>query len=111
MAESGLSVMDSAIQAAQAAVGTLAGESSRKEHIEAPVAGPTTVDDATADFANRLALIAISSGMSLGISSGVSSGMASPGALFDAGRRALSSALKSYSNLDKNGVRQWLALP
>ena len=93
-----LTVVDTALFAAQSAVGALAGEEPVKPSTEPPWEGPANIDEATADFANRLALLAALTPLK-------------SGALVKAGGNILAAALQSRGSIERKTLRQWMALP
>ena len=98
IAETGLLLMGSAMQAAGSAVGVLAGEQTDNLITEPPLNGPRSMNEATADFASRLVIIARSA----------SSGAGNMG---DSLEQVLGAARKSFGGIGQNGFRQWMALP
>ena len=98
MAETGWFLMNSAIQATQSVVGTLAGEEQPKNSNLPPIDGPPNLTDPAADFGNPLAGISLATPIK-------------PENLVDACRNVFDAALQSFGNLDRSRVRQWMALP
>ena len=98
MAEAGLSVMGRAMQAAQSAVGQLAGQEPSHAPTEPPLEGPQNLDQATADFANRLALVAKSTAWNRK-------------GIVDVWPDIVNAARESFGHLSPKDARQWAALP
>jgi hypothetical protein len=63
VAESGILMMDSTLRIMQTAVERLTDQDNSSVGLHAPVKGPETMNDATSDFANRLARIAWMTGL------------------------------------------------
>jgi len=96
--EAGLSLLGSTIQAANSVVGVLAGRQHEQILKSPPVNGPRNTDEAAVDFANRLLLIARSAS-------------ADPKAIPGSLAGALRAATASFGSVERNGLRQWMALP
>ncbi len=96
-AESGLTVLDSALRALQNAAGKMIGLESPELPVLPPLNGPTSLDEATADFSNRLFRIA----MGLRTSSGDS----------DLWNDLFSAARHSFGGLISKDPRQLMVLP
>ena len=98
MAESGLSVVGSAMNTAKSAVSVIAGEEPAKHFLAPPLNGPRNIDEATVDFANRLVLVARSASVN-------------PGAVTETWADMLAATRKSFGSIEPKSIRQWIALP
>ncbi len=98
MAETGWSLMDTMLRSAQSVVGALAGEEPAKPSSEPPLQGPPNLDEAAADFGNRLALLAMMTPFTRDV-------------LSDSWKHILDAAIKSFGGIEPKGLRQWMALP
>ena len=97
-AETGLLLLRSVLETADSLVSGFANEQKSLLLATPPIQGPRNTDEAAADFANRLLLIARS------IS-------ADPGAIADSWLDVLKAANQSFGSIERHGLRQWLALP
>jgi tetratricopeptide (TPR) repeat protein len=98
LAETGLSIMGSAMKSMQSAVGKVSGQTPADSSTEPPLRGPRNIDEATADFANRLAVIARLAPLN---SQGI----------FEAWNKISGAARQSFGGIDSSDPLQLLTLP
>ncbi len=96
--EAGLIFVDSALKRMQSTLSLIAEQESGKTVDAPPLSGPSTLDEATADFANQLARIARMAPLS-------SSDLES------AWREVLHASKRSFSGLDYRNPLSWMSLP
>ena len=96
--ETGFAAMDSTMRAARSVVGIFAGEDPITGATDPPTKGPVNIDEAAAEFTNRMAFIATTVARQ-------------PSSLADSWRIALEAAIKGIGSIEPDGFRQWLALP
>jgi len=97
-AETGILMMDSALRTMQTAVERIVGLEPAELPVKPPLNGPTSSDEATSDFSNRLLRLAWSR-------------RRSPWSLLTSWDEISRAARKSFGGLDLNNPRQLLALP
>ena len=100
LAESGWRFVDTAFRLGNSMAGVLAGKDLAKSSNLPPYQGSPSVNDATADFANRLALIAAAIPVP-----------PKPASLMDAWGDTLEAASQSFGGIDTGSLRQWMAIP
>jgi len=98
VAESGIVMMDSAMKTMQSAIGRLTGVAPAELPVKPPLHGPVTLDEAIADFCNRLVRIAWTTPLR-------------PEYATELGRELMFSLQQSFAGLDLADLRQWLTLP
>ena len=97
-AESGMLMMDSAMQTMQSAIGRLTGVAPAEPPVQPPLHGPVTLDEAIADLCNRLVRIGWTTPLR-------------PEYAAELGRELMFSLQQSFAGLDLSDPRQWLTLP
>ncbi|HWP86008.1 MAG TPA: FG-GAP-like repeat-containing protein [Terriglobia bacterium] len=97
-AEAGLRLMERALETANSLVDAVAGERRSETLLAPPLNGPRNADEAAVDFANRLLLIARQHS-------------GNPLAMAASWSEVLRAAGSSFGRLERDGWRQWMALP
>jgi len=100
LAESGWRLVDTAISLGSSMAEALAGRDLAKVSNLPPYDGSPSVNEAAADFANRLALIVASTPNPM-----------RPASLVDAWGDVLEAASKSFGGIEPGSLRQWMAIP
>jgi hypothetical protein len=98
VAESGIVMMDAAMETLRSTVGQLTGVPPTQPPVHPPLRGPETLDEAIADLCNRLMRIAWATPWQ-------------PQYAAEVGRELMFSLQQSFAGLDLSDPRQWLALP
>jgi FG-GAP-like repeat/ASPIC and UnbV len=96
--ESGIGIMDAAMQTMQSAIGQLTGVAPVEAPVHPPLHGPVTLDEAIVDLCNRLLRIAWTTPLRLEHTP-------------ELGRDLMFSMQQSFAGLDLSDPRQWLNLP
>jgi FG-GAP-like repeat/ASPIC and UnbV len=96
--ESGIGMMDAAMQTMQSAIGRLTGVAPVEAPVHPPLHGPVTLDEAIVDLCNRLLRIAWTTPLR-------------PEYTVELGRDLMFSMQQSFAGLDLSDPRLWLSLP